>query len=104
MPEPVTRVHQFLRLTTYYRRFISQFAKVAAPLHHITRKGVEFVWMEDCQVAFNTLKVKLTQAPILAYPDFDRKFVLEANASVCLISSRIAHTAELSVTTETLWP
>ena len=79
VPKSVTKVHQFLGLTSYYWCFISQFA---APLHHLNRKGVEFMWMDNCQVVFDTLKAKLTQAPILAYPDFDQQFVLETNASV----------------------
>ena len=80
-PGSVTQVRQFLGLTLYYRRFIGQFAKIASPLHSLTRKGVEFVWTEDCQAAFEHLKQKLVQAPVLAYPNFDRSFWLETDAS-----------------------
>ena len=42
VPESVTQVRQFLGLTSYYRHFIGQFAKVASPLHNLTRKDVPF--------------------------------------------------------------
>ena len=82
VPESVTQVRQFLGLMSYYRRFIQQFAKIAFPLHNLTRKDVEFLWTEECQAAFEALKGKLVEAPILVYPDFDRSFVLETDASV----------------------
>ena len=81
VPKSVTQVRQYIGLTSYYRRFIKGFAKMAAPLHHLTRKDVEFQWTVDCQKAFNELKSKLVQAPVLAYPDFDVDFVLETDAS-----------------------
>ena len=77
VPESVTQVRQFLRLTSYYRCFVSQFAKV-----NLTQKDVQFRWTNDCQEAFDVLKRKLTQAPILAYPDFEEEFVLETDACV----------------------
>ena len=72
VPGSVTQVCQFPGLISYYRRFISQFAHVASPLHNLTRKGVEFCWTSECQQAFEQLKWKLTEAPILVYPDFRR--------------------------------
>ena len=71
VPESVT---QFLSLTSYYQRFIQQFSKIAFPLHNPTRKDVDFVWTEECQTAFRTLKEKLIEAPVLVYPDFHRIF------------------------------
>ena len=55
-------------LTFSYRRFVKSFAQVAEPLHALTRKGVSFAWDESCQAAFNELKKRLSEAPILAYP------------------------------------
>ena len=75
-------MRQFLGLTSCYRRFIGQFAKIATPLHNLTRKDVSWKWDEECQQAFESLKQKLVQAPILAYPNFERDFVLEMDASV----------------------
>ena len=83
-PRSVQEVRRFLGLSSYYRRFIRNFAKihVAAPLHQLTRKETQFWWSTDCASAFNQLKMNLTSAPILAYPSFDQQFVLETDASV----------------------
>ena len=48
----------------------------------LTRKGAEFKWTSECETAFRTLKEKLTSAPVLAYPSFERPFTLEIDASV----------------------
>ena len=69
-------------LASYYRRFIESFAKIASPLHALTRKDVPFRWTDQCQAALNQLRQKLTDAPVLSYPQFDRGFVLETDASV----------------------
>ena len=82
IPCNVREVRQFLGLSSYYRRFIPQFSKVAQPLHLLTRKGAEYQWSPACQAAFEALKQKLAEAPVLAYPSFDRDFVLETDASI----------------------
>ena len=64
------------------RRFVHGFAKVAEPLHALTQKGATFDWKSDCQIAFDRLKCLLTEAPILAYTDFQKDSVLETDASV----------------------
>ena len=50
--ENVTDVRRFLGMSSYYRRFIPNFAKVAEPLHRLTAKGVPFSWTADCEAAF----------------------------------------------------
>ena len=80
VPESVTNVRQFLGLTSYYRRFIAHFAKVAAPLHVLTRKEAVFNWSPECQEAFEALKAAITQSPVLVYPNFEVDFVLETDA------------------------
>ena len=81
-PQNIKGIRQFLGLVSYYRRFIQNFAKIAHPLHALTRKGVPFHWMKECQEAFTLLKHKLSSAPVLAYPDFCKDFVLETDASI----------------------
>ena len=68
-------------LTSYYTRFISQFAKIAGPLHAVTKKNSEFTWTAVCQRAFEKLRNLLTSTPVLAYPDFGVPFILETDAS-----------------------
>ena len=58
------------------RKFVRDFAKIAAPLNQLTRKSTPFVWDENCQIVVDTLKQALTEAPILAYPDFTLPFDL----------------------------
>ena len=55
--------------------------KIANPFYALTRKNVEFLWNAECQEAFEHLKMKLMGSPVLAYPKFDRYFVLETDAS-----------------------
>ena len=82
VPMSVKEVRQILGLASYYRRFVHGFAKVAEPLHTLTQKGATFDWKSDCQIAFDRLKCLLTEAPILAYTDFQKDSVLETDASV----------------------
>ncbi|XP_064472919.1 uncharacterized protein LOC135387751 [Ornithodoros turicata] len=82
---PVTKkqVRSFLGLTGYYRDFIPHYAEVAAPLTSLTKKGGSntVVWEEAHEEAFNDLKRRLTEAPILRLPDLDKDFVLRTDAS-----------------------
>lgn len=81
IPVTVTEVRSFLGLCSYYRRFIPGFAKIARPLHQLTEKGRKFVWTNDHQTAFESMKKHLTEAPILVYPDFSKPFILDTDAS-----------------------
>eukprot|EP00731_Ephydatia_muelleri_P024551 Em0016g822a len=57
------------------------FADIAAPLHALTEKSKPWHWTERCDKAFVALKVKLASPPILSFPQFDRTFVVDADAS-----------------------
>ena len=83
VPYDVTSVRQFIGLASYYRRFVPDFARIAAPLHALTRKNVVFKWSGACAMAFQQLKEALITAPILACPKFGPgvEFVLETDAS-----------------------
>ena len=82
-PQPLNlkALRSLLGLASYYRRFIPKFSSVAAPLHALTRKNTQFVWTPTCQQAFDHLKQLMTDAPVLAYPDFEQPFLLETDAS-----------------------
>ena len=98
VPKNPKEVHSFVRLTLYYHRFIPNFAGWAGPLHALIipasfkqkiRKGKmkksdlpEFQWTSACQEGFNQLKKTLTEAPVLAYPDYSKPFILETDASL----------------------
>ncbi|KAD6119725.1 hypothetical protein E3N88_10996 [Mikania micrantha] len=80
-PKTPTEVRSFLGLAGYYRRFIQNFSKIASSLTKLTRKGVKYEWGDDQERAFQELKVKLTQAPVLALPDGPEDFVVYSDAS-----------------------
>ena len=69
-PKDINGVRRFLGMASYYRRFISGFARIAASLRKLTRKNTVFQWTEACDEAMKILKDKLTTAPVLAYPSF----------------------------------
>ncbi|KAK1664569.1 hypothetical protein QYE76_052728 [Lolium multiflorum] len=80
-PKTVTQVRSFLGLAGFYRRFVKDFGSIAAPLNELTKKDVPFVWGDAQQEAFMILKDKLTHAPLLQLPDFNKTFELECDAS-----------------------
>nr|GFA29613.1 hypothetical protein [Tanacetum cinerariifolium] len=83
LPHPTTvkGVRSFLRHAGFYRRFIQDFSKIARPMTHLLEKETPFVFSKDCINAFETLKKKLTEAPILVVPDWNLPFELMCDAS-----------------------
>ena len=67
-PKNASDIRSFLGLARYYRKFIQDFSKIAAPLTQLTKKDQAFVWDEKCENAFKSLKEKLTYAPVLVIP------------------------------------
>jgi hypothetical protein len=74
-------VRSFLGLAGFYRRFVKDFSTIAAPLHELTKKGITFTWAATQQDAFSGLNDKLTHAPLLQLPYFNKTFELECDAS-----------------------
>ncbi|GJY22349.1 putative reverse transcriptase domain-containing protein [Tanacetum coccineum] len=68
-PTTPTEIRQFLGLAGYYRRFIKDFSKIAKSLTELTQKNKKYIWGEDQESAFQLLKQKLCEAPILALPE-----------------------------------
>ncbi|PIK55024.1 hypothetical protein BSL78_06756 [Apostichopus japonicus] len=80
-PNCVRDVRGFVGLCSYYRKFVKNFTLIARPLHRLTEKGKRFLWNEECEEAFNALKVALTSTPILAFPTPSDKYILDTDAS-----------------------
>ncbi|KAG5286804.1 hypothetical protein AALO_G00018970 [Alosa alosa] len=92
-PNTITELRSFLGFTSYYRRVVEGFAKLAAPLHRLVAelggtkvkrragRSVIGTWTEECDRSFEALKTRLTTAPVLAYADFSLPFILEVDAS-----------------------
>ncbi|RWR98914.1 Transposon Tf2-6 polyprotein-like protein, partial [Dinothrombium tinctorium] len=68
-PKTLENVRQFLGLSSYYRRFIENYSKIAEPLSRLTKKDVKYVWETEQEIAFNILKDKLVKSPVLAHFD-----------------------------------
>ena len=94
-PNTETELRGFLGLAGYYRRFIRNFASIAAPLHNLLHGSGKSkkkkqkssppgmsAWDSTCDTAFQELKEKLTSSPVLGHPDFSRPFILEIDASM----------------------
>ena len=77
----VKQVRAFLGLGNFYRRFIKDYAIIARPLTDLTCKDTPFTFGDKERGAFNALKAAFTKAPVLQYPDQDREFRLETDAS-----------------------
>ncbi|GJX42155.1 reverse transcriptase domain-containing protein [Tanacetum coccineum] len=83
LPHPTTvkGVQSFLGHAGFYRRFIQDFSKISRPMTHLLEKETPFFFLKECIESFNTLKRKLTEAPILIAPDWDLPFELMCDAS-----------------------
>lgn len=79
-PTNITELRSFLGLTGYYRRFIQNYGIICRPLFDSLKKNA-FLWTDAQEMAFAHLKKCMTEAPVLAMPDFKQPFVLEADAS-----------------------
>ena len=79
-PLSVKEVRSFLGLASYYRRFVPDFATIAAPLHALTHKYAQFKWTKECEEAFNRLKQALITSPVLAMPLDEGRFYLDTDA------------------------
>ena len=80
-PQNVDNVRSFLGLCGYYRSFIKNFATLASPLTKLLKKEIPFHWNEAQESSFRRLKEALTNAPVLAFPNYEVPFVLCTDAS-----------------------
>nr|GEV66018.1 reverse transcriptase domain-containing protein [Tanacetum cinerariifolium] len=89
LPHPTTikGIQSFLGHPGFYRRFIKDFSKIARPMTRLLKKDTPFILSKECVEAFQTLKRKLTEAPILIPPDCDMPFELMSDASDFAISA-----------------
>ena len=80
-PKSIFEIRSFLGLAGYYRRFIEDFSRLAAPMTKLTRKKVKFEWNDSCERAFQELKRRLTSAPILVVPKRGQEYLVYCDAS-----------------------
>ena len=80
-PKSVFKIRSLLGMARYYRRFIEDFSRIAAPITRLTRKEVKFDWDDRCEEAFQELKRRLTSAPILIVPNKGQGYTVYCDAS-----------------------
>jgi len=94
LPRTVRDVRAFLGLAGYYGSFIPNFAALSKPLTLLTRKDFKFCSSEPQQISFDALKEALTSESVLAYPEFDKPFILRCDASNYAISAIVRNMKE----------
>ena len=90
-PHNVKTVKSFLGLCNYYREFIPGFAETSVPLNELLRKGIEFKWSAKCEEAFQKLKTKLIEPPLLIHPKIGGHFTVLTDASDTACGAAICH-------------
>lgn len=103
-PSNLTEVRSFLSLASFYRRFIKDFSTVAASISNCLKKGA-FQWIAEAAYAFNILKRRIQQGPVLNLPNFSKVFEIECDASIMAVGAALTqeghqvdfHSEKLSV-------
>lgn len=81
VPRGPKDIRRFLGLASWYRRFIKDFAEIAAPLSRLNRKNAKWCWSSEAEASFQSLKSSLTTTPVLSCPNFELPFQLQCDAS-----------------------
>ena len=83
----VKEVWETLGVLDYQRAFIKDFAKIARPLHDLTKNDTTFKWTEECTIALDELIKAVTSEPVLYQPDFTKQFELEIDSSLFAVGA-----------------
>jgi hypothetical protein len=94
-PMNIKGVPSFLGFRNFYQMFIGHFAEIAQPLNTLTKKDQLFNWTTECQEAFNVLKQKFSETPVLLMPNPKKPFTIESNASK-FMSGAVLHQQDIN--------
>jgi hypothetical protein len=80
-PPTVKQIRAFLGLAGYYKKIVAHYGTISRPLIELLKKNTQFVWSSVGDQAVQALKQALTQAPVVALPDFQNSFDIHTDAS-----------------------
>jgi transposase InsO family protein len=86
-PTTVKEIRSFLGICSYYRRYCKDFANISSPLCDLLKKNSKFHWVKEHEKSFQDLKIMLSTEPVLAYPDYDKEFILQTDGSAKAIGA-----------------
>lgn len=88
VPKSVRQIRRFVGMSGWYRRFIRNYATIAAPMTDLmSTANVKFEWNDKAQTSFEKLKDALASAPLLTHPDFSKRFFIQCDASMSGVGS-----------------
>ena len=90
-----TDVKSFLGLCGFYQRFAAYYATVATPLTNLMGKKAVWKWGEEEERAFQALKVRLLQYPVLTVPNFKLPMILHTDASEVGVGATLSQKDEV---------
>src|SRR5437868_13330765 len=80
-PQSISDIRQLMGMVNWFNKFIPDLASIAKPIYDLTSPKNEYKWDENCELAFNEIKFQLSNMVMKAYPDFDKEFIIECDAS-----------------------
>ena len=81
-PENITQLRSFLGFCNFYHQFVKGYADLCVELNKLLKKDSKWNWMPECQEAFDLLKLWYVTQSVLTIPDYNKLFIIEANASL----------------------
>jgi len=93
-PKTKKQVRRLLGLFGFYRSYVEGYSRIATPLTALTREDTPFQWTLECQNAVDTLKERITTAPVLIFPNWSEEFILTTDASGTAVAGVLAQRRE----------
>ena len=92
-PKTQKSLRRWLGICNYYRRHVPHFSSIAKPLNNLLKQNTPYNWTSECESAFQILKKCLISPPILRFPDLNKKFIVQSDASKTGLGGCLAQTA-----------